>query len=367
MNRTPGPPEALSRRKFLKRSLSLAAGLGVLALPQSRARAAERAGDARRDGPAGGSQLSGNPRSSGSTSRGAKGSRSIVIITRKEKATPESAASYKEMLDASMRRLTGGQRIEDAWGQLFLPEDVVAIKVNAITGRRLSTSPLLVAAITDCLVSGGVKPENIVVWDRTTWELENAGFRVNFTKNGPLCFGTDAPSFGYDSYPTEIGSIGSCFSRIVTEKATALINVPVLREHSLAGVSMALKNNYGAIHNPNKYHADGCSPFVADVNCHPAIRTKTRLCIGDAMRVQFHSGPGYKPEWISDFRGIVVSKDPVALDTIGTEELEELRKAAGLKTLREQGRSPAYLEAAERRGLGVSDRSRIDVINMEVA
>ncbi len=326
--------DRISRRDFFRKSLSAAAGLGVFLVP----------GLVRADQP-----------------------RPLVLIARRTGGASDPTSFYRAVLDASVKRLTGTARADDAWAAFFSPRDVVAIKVNAISGRTLSTSPLLVGAITNGLMSCGLPGKNILVWDRTTRELEAAGFAVNFSGDRPRCFGTDAPSAGYEAFPTELGSIGSCYSTIVTEIATAIINVPILREHSLAGVSGALKNNYGAIHNPNKYHANGCSPFVADVNSHPAIRKKTRLNVCDALRVQFHGGPGYKPRWTTEFNGILASTDPVALDTVCLEETERLRKSAGLRTLREEGRYPGYLAAASALGLGVSERGRIDVLNLEVA
>jgi uncharacterized protein (DUF362 family) len=346
----------IPRREFFRKVLSVAGGLAAFAAP----------GLGRGDSPAP-KPLTEAARQASRLPAGEKSSRSLVIIARRANSTPDTAAFYAAVLDAGMRRLTGAAKTQDAWASLFSTEDVVAIKVNAITGKILSSSPVLVGAITKGLASCGIQEKNIIVWDRTTRELQEAGFAVNFSGDGPLCFGTDAPSVGYESSPTELGSIGSCFSRIVTDIATAIINVPVLREHSIAGVSAALKNNYGAIHNPNKYHANACSPFVADVNSHPAIRKKTRLNICDARMVQFHGGPGYKPKWTAEFGGILLSTDPVALDAVGLEETERLRRAAGLKTLRGEGRYPGYLAAASALGLGVSDRGRIDVLNIEVA
>ena len=296
-------------------------------------------------------------------------SRALVIVARKANGDDDLHAFYKLLINTSLARLAIATRPEDAWAKFFQPDDVVAIKVNAITGKKLSTSPALVRAIADGLTSCGVHPDKIIVWDRASCELDAAGFQVNFANEGPLCYGTDAPSAGYETSPTILGAVGSCFSRIVTENATALINVPVLREHSVAGVSIALKNNYGAIHNPNKYHADGCTPFVADVNTHPAIKKKTRLVICDALGVQFHGGPGYKPKWTSDFGGVLVGTDPVAIDTVGAEEIDRLRKSAGLRSLSEEKRYPGYLSVASDGAhlLGISDRSRIDVINRELA
>lgn len=346
------------RREFLKKSLLLAGGLcaaSVLSGLNSNSEAAK--------------SLQGILKPTTASSAQDELSRALVIVARKERGAIDLETFYKLLLDASLKRLTGAPRPEDAWAKFFSPDDIVAIKVNSITGSLLSTSPVLVKAITDGLASCGVRQKNVIIWDRMTWELKAAGFVGDFAGEEPLCCGTDASSVGYESSPTVLGSVGSCFSRIIAGRATALINVPILREHTLAGVSNALKNNYGAIHNPNKYHANGCTPFVADVNMHPSIKKKTKLNISDAMRIQFHGGPGYKPKWISNFGGIMVSTDPVALDTVGAEQIEKLRKGAGLRSLREEKRYPGYLTVASDRShaLGISDRSRIDVINIELA
>lgn len=264
----------ISRREFFKKSLSLTTALGASSL---------MAGSAVRTGAANAlesSTLSGLGGSVGSPSPSPASrptltrdlSRATVILTRKSDSGNDLQAFYKLLVNASLKRLAKTERPEDAWARFFRPDDVVAIKVNTITGRMLSTSPALVTVIAAGLMSCGVRPNKIIVWDRTSTELNAAGFRVKPAKEGPLCFGTDADSAGYEDSPTILGAVGSCFSRIVTGDTTALINVPILREHALAGVSIALKNNYGAIHNPNKYHADGCSPFVADVNTHPDLQ-----------------------------------------------------------------------------------------------
>jgi uncharacterized protein (DUF362 family) len=388
------PAGQISRREFFKKSFSLATALGASSLILGSAANSEASTELAAAAPSnlgtasGGSSLAAStggtagataaattaPATAGAPT-GAPASlprrdlsRALVILARKADRGNSLQAFYKTLLDASVKRLANTGKPEDAWARFFKPDDVVAIKVNSITGKRLSTSPALANAIAEGLMSCGVRPDRIIVWDRTISELDAAGFQISLAKEGPLCFGTDAPSMGYETSPTVLGAVGSCFSRIVTGDTTALINVPLLREHELAGVSISLKNNYGAIHNPNKYHADGCTPFVADVNTHPAIKKKTRLVICDALNVQFQSGPGYKPKWVSNFGGILVSTDPVAVDTVATEEIEKLRKAAGLRSLAEEKRYPGYLSVAsdDAHALGISDRSRIDVINMEL-
>lgn len=264
-------------------------------------------------------------------------------------------------ISRSISILTGAETEQGAWRSLFRQDDRVGIKVNTLSGSRLSTHPGVVQAIVKGLIIAGVKAENILVWDRMTEELRRAGFHVS-KGGGVRCFGTDL--VGYEPRPDFAGSIGSCFSRILTEFCTAIVNVPVLKDHDLAGVTLGMKNFYGAIHNPNKYHDNGCSPYVADLNSHPAIRTKLRLIVCDGLIALCHGGPAYKEKWAWDYRGLLISLDPVALDRTGTQIIERRRKEVGLQSLGESGREPKYIDEAGRLGLGVSDSDKIEIISL---
>ena len=257
--------------------------------------------------------------------------------------------------------LTGKKKPEQAWGCLFKPNDVVGIKVNALGGRPIATCPEVVEAIVYGLKLAGIPEENIVVWDRLTREMRRAGYTINQSRNGVKCFGTDTK---YDRNPEMAGSIGSCFSSIISSYCTALINVPVLKDHDLAGVSLSLKNIYGAIHNPNKYHDNHCDPYIADLNTHPYIKDKLRLIVCDAMTLQYQGGPAYKPQHALDYRGLLFSLDPVAIDRIGATIIEEKRKEAGLPSLKEAGRDPTHVATAAKKGLGASDRDNIEFVKL---
>jgi uncharacterized protein (DUF362 family) len=145
-----------------------------------------------------------------------------------------------------------------------------------------------------------------------------------------------------------------------------MISVPVLKDHEGAGVTIALKNMYGVIHNPNKCHPNGCNPYVADVNMLPAIRPKMRLSICDATTACFEGGPGFKPQYAWKENALLVSQDPVALDYTGWQILERKRAEKGLKTLAADGRAPKYIATAadENHRLGTNDPRRIAVVEM---
>ncbi|MBZ5614386.1 MAG: DUF362 domain-containing protein [Acidobacteriia bacterium] len=268
------------------------------------------------------------------------------------------------LLDRAMQALFDRDNPLEPWKKLVRPGEMVGVKVNALGGRGLSSNVQLVEAICERLQEAGIKASDIVVWDRDSEELERVGFRVVTGGNRVQCFGTDRVD--YEQELVTHGSVGSRLSRILTERCNVLINVPVLKDHDGAGVTMALKNMYGVIHNPNKYHPNGCNPYIADLNMLPEIRTKMRLTICDATTACFEGGPGYKPEYSWKNNGLIVSQDPVALDYTGWQIIERKRTEKGLKTLEGDKRAPHYIATAADalHRLGTNDPKRIAVVEV---
>jgi len=273
------------------------------------------------------------------------------------------ASVISKAIDSALLKITDSEKPLDAWTNLFNKNDIVGIKLNCLAGKKFSPHTEIIEAIINGIKSAGVRESNIIIFERFNRELENAGFNIRRRSNGFRCFGTDdLPSGGYDSKPLIIGSVGSCFSKIASSLCTAIVNVPILKDHDLAGVSIGMKNFFGIIHNPNKYHDRNCNPYVADLNSHPFIKDKLRLIVCDALKAQYHGGPAFKPQWAWDFQGMLIGTDPVALDRVGAQIIEKKRKEANMSSLKEAGREPKYIQTAARLGLGVDDPSLIDVI-----
>lgn len=271
-------------------------------------------------------------------------------------------ANPQGILDRGLCRLLSADKPAEAWKRLFRADDVVAVKVNTLGGRNLSPGYPLITAIVRGLGLAGIRPEQVIVWDRSSRELQRAGYPVNTSGPGLKVFGTDALQNGYGAQIEQAMSVGSCFSRILTQYCTAVINVGVLKDHDLAGLSALLKNFYGVIHNPNKYHDGNCSPYVAHVSTHPAIRNKVRLHVVDAPVGQYHGGPAFHSGRTWPFHGLLLATDGVAADRIALGHIERQRSQAGLKTLAAEKRYPAWLDVAAQLGLGVGNPASIQVV-----
>jgi uncharacterized protein (DUF362 family) len=293
---------------------------------------------------------------------------SKVVMVR-AKSLPQGdvpSGTVRRMYEVGMRVLTGESDPDAGLRRLFGPADRVGIKINTIGGRALSTRPDIAVPLASWLVEKIVKPGSVVIWDRTNRELKAAGYRLSSEGSGPRVFGTDTEGAGYGGDLVIHRDIGSLFSSIQEDYVTASISLAVLKDHGMAGVTAGMKNYFGAIHNPNKYHDSFCDPYVAHVFDAPPVKGKHRLTILDALTVQYHRGPSYHPQWAERAGALVFGTDPVATDAVGWRLIEGLRAKKGLPSLAEERREPSYLASAEKLGLGTADPSRITLVEVEV-
>jgi uncharacterized protein (DUF362 family) len=295
--------------------------------------------------------------------------RSRVVMVRcpslRETGPGVDRATIRRMLEAGLCRLWDVRDARAALLRTMRPVDTVGLKVNCLAGRLMSTHPELVEELIALMERAGVPRQQAVVFDRSDSDLRRGGFPVRSGGSDYRALGNDRA--GYEEDLTLMPSGASRLARVATRMAQVLINLPVLKDHGIAGVSGALKNNFGLVHNPNKYHLNGCDPHVAEVNALPVVRAKQRLVICDALRVQTDGGPGYRAAAAESLGALILATDPVDLDVVAWELLETLRRKRKLPTLTADKRRPVHIWTAGRAGLGHADRSKIDLAELSVS
>jgi uncharacterized protein (DUF362 family) len=147
----------------------------------------------------------------------------------------------------------------------------------------------------------------------------------------------------------------------------AVINMPILKTHGMAGITFAMKNHYGSVLFPDMLHSQDMRE-VAALNALPEIRDKTRLIIGDAFNASLwpaSSLPYWREDWIGD--SIFMSYDPVAVDVMGLELLVREFERNGSSSAALKGTAvPIFAYAAEL-GLGTNDPANIEMIEQTLA
>jgi len=271
--------------------------------------------------------------------------------------------ALRQMLDASITKLTGLGDAREAWAALFRPGERIAIKVNTFSNSLIWTHVPLVLEVTNSLQEAGIPAEQITIFDYRTIELTTAGYPVNTDNPGVHCTGMDK---NYSAEPSKVMNTQIALATILKE-CDALINIPVLKSHMLAGITFAMKNHYGSLYRPEFLHSYDMRE-VAALNALPEIKDRTRLIIGDALAANLryaNSYPYWQEDWIGD--SIFMSFDPVAHDTMGLKLLtSELEKAGGNPASLIGMATPA-LEYAVELGLGTNDPANMEVIEQTLA
>ena len=250
---------------------------------------------------------------------------SKVVLVRDEKALSGPKKSDPEviqkMLDDGINALYGESDPVKAWKRIIKPNDVVGIKSNY--WKFLSTTPEVEQAIKQRVMDAGVPETNLSIDDK--------GVRSN-------------PIF---------------------QNATALINTRPVKIHFYAGIGSCIKNYIIFDDNRRSYHDDSCAK-LGEIWHKYDLKNKTRLNVLIMLNPPFHGiGPrGYSDEYIWDYKGLLISEDPVAAYTTALRIMQAKR----LEFFGEEkpiAPSPKHIQVADTEyNLGVSDPNRIEVVKL---
>ena len=361
----PGVTLALNRRTLLRGSgASLVLAATSLALPAAAAAGAGLEQWVSKT-PAGFVPLALPGRVVRVNKRGAFGS-----FMQKNELWPQ-AEPARAMLERTLTSLLGGANLVQALGRVVHPSERVAIKINGIAGQNGATMAFnfeFLAPLVSALIELGVAPEAITVFEQFPKFL--AGCRVN-VGSYQLPPGVRAEYHGNRDVAMPkvrvFNRVETRFVRQVTE-ASAIINLSMIKDHSLCGFTGAMKNmTHGQIVNPQDHHAHLCNPQIPLLYNHPVLRSRVRLHIADALKIIYDQGPlDTNPERRLPFGALFASTDAVALDRVGWELIEAARKEHGLPTLAKVRRNPDYILTAGELGLGVANLDQIRVTTEEV-
>ena len=280
-----------------------------------------------------------------------------------------------QMVDASITKLTGIEDARKAWVALFSPDERVAIKVNAyggsFGGSEVFTHAPLVMSVTQRLQDIGIPPEQIVIYDCATSELAGAGYQINQDGPGVRCYGPQVtqgtnPERDAPGYLTGWQLVGKDIrlSRLLVE-SDALINMPILKAHSISGMSFAMKSHYGSFDVPWNFH-DNVIQAIPELNALAEIKDRTRLVIGDALAssiIPRPSLPYFKLDVVGD--SILMSFDPLANDYVGLEMLKQLREEKGYAA-GDVNWASVWIRQAAKLGLGANDPANIELLEVKL-
>jgi hypothetical protein len=267
--------------------------------------------------------------------------------------------AVRQMLDVSITTLTGLDDALEAWSGLFSPEEQVAIKVNTLFSADC-THLTLTMAVAQSLQDAGIPAEQIIIFDRLTSDLRRAGYPINQDSPGVRCYGTD----GRYTAGWKVAQEEYALSDILLE-SDALINLPILTGVVFAGmgISFALKNHFGTFDRPQQFHDERFVLGVTELNALPPIKERTRLVVGDILTTgAYRSSFG---RLVVGGDKLLMSFDPVALDTIGVQIAADAYAAEGSDAAVVTTQSTPWLARATELGLGIHDPAAINLVEVD--
>jgi len=283
------------------------------------------------------------------------------------------------MVDRGLKGITGKPNSRAAWLSLVSTQDVVGIKVYSAPGPNSGTRPAVAAAVARSLIAAGLPPKQIIIWDKSEADLQDAGFyalqdELGIRVQASAAAGYD-PSTYYDTPlignlvwgDLEFGKTGegigrkSFVSKLVSQQMTKIVNLTPLLNHNLAGVSGNLYGlTIGSVDNSLRFESDPgrLAKAVPEIYALPAVGDKVVLSITDALICQYEGGQRGLLHYSAVLNQLRFSKDPVALDMLSVKELDRQRRSARAPYVKPNFELYVNANLLE---LGVNDVTRIQV------
>jgi uncharacterized protein (DUF362 family) len=189
-----------------------------------------------------------------------------------------------------------------------------------------NTNPQLVKEIVRQCIAAGAK--EVAVFDNTcdNWKkcYENSGIEAAAKAAGAKVLPADEESYYSKISLPQAKKLSDMKVHKAILDCDAWINVPVLKHHGGANMSISMKNLMGIIWNRRLFHISNLQQCIADV-C--TLEKKPVLNVVDAYRVLKTNGPrGKSVEDVVLSKALFMSQDMVAVDTAAAKFFNQVRE-----------------------------------------
>ena len=239
-------------------------------------------------------------------------------------------------------------------GRFVKPGNSVVLKPNFSVPRlpeeAATTNNGLVAALVKACLGAGAKEVRVIDYPFTspTICLEKTGIKAAVTAAGGKVYALNNGRDRYFRLVTIGGEVLATaeFSSDVLD-ADVFINMPILKHHNMAGLTMGLKNYMGLVWDRGYFHRTDLHRCIAEA----VAFKKPHLTVLDALRGITDHGP-MGPGPIREYNEVVLGTDPVAVDAYGA-------MLFGVKPA-----DIGYIPLAAKLGVGRMDWEKLTVIKV---
>ena len=216
------------------------------------------------------------------------------------------------------------------------------------------TNPVLVGAIIrDCLAAGA---SQVKVFDHTCdhWRgcYENSGIQEAVKQAGGEMVNAHEERYFRDTELPQALRMKTAKIHEALLECDAWINVPVLKNHGGARMTLCMKNYMGIVWDRRYMHSNDLQQCIADAATY---EKRPVLNIVDGYRIMTQNGPkGRSLEDVQTPKALFMSQDIVAVDTAATQFFNQFRDM----TLEDA----SHILLAEKHQLGTT---KLDALNIK--
>lgn len=312
--------------------------------------------------------------------------RAEVVAVQDPQATTAfvpNAAVVRRLVERGLTALADKADITNAWRSLVRTNDRVGFKVTSAAGEMSGTRPAVVKALVETLLAAGHPARQIVIWDRRTVDLRQAGWNTLAASLGVQCRSSEEA--GWDPNPDRayekpvIGRLvagdlefdqrqdlnagrRSHVTRLLTQELTVVIPVTPVLAHNLAGVNGQLVGlALGSTDNCLRFQNNPAllAEAVPEICALDDLLPRVVFGVSDALICQYRGEESLRLYDTVVLNELRFSRDPLALDALAVDDIVRAHKASPY-AVGKLYETDLYVNA-ELLELGVSDLKRIDV------
>ena len=282
------------------------------------------------------------------------GEMELLAQTPKKGGTPDLVAVMggepDQMYEAAIKAIGG-------LGRFVKKGQKVTIKPNIGWAKKpelaANTNPLLISTLVKaCFAEGAAE---VTVFDNTCQGWQDC-YRLSGIKEAAEAAGAKVVPGNDERYFRDYDlPKGKVLQHAKIHQAIldcdVWINVPVMKNHGGANMTVAMKNHMGIVWDRRAFHSKGLPQCIADI-C--TIDKPAALHIVDAYRIMTQNGPQGRSEAdVATPKALFMSTDIVAVDTAAIRFFDQIRKMP-LEDV-------PYLAMGQEHGLGSMDLKSLNI------
>lgn len=254
------------------------------------------------------------------------------------------------MFEKGIAALGGIERFVKRGDRVTIKPNIGWDKAPELAGN---TNPDLIVSLINACKDAGAK--EIVVFDNTcdNWRkcYESSGIEAAAKKAGAIVMPGNEEKYYRETKLPKSKVLGSAKIHQAILDCDCWFNVPVLKNHGGARMTVAMKNLMGIVWDRRAFHQKGLDQSIADIG---TLDNPACLNIVDAYRIMKTNGPRGRDESdVALAKGLFMSTDPVAVDVAAIKFFGQFQEMplADVK----------YLPMGEELKLGVQDVASLNV------